>query len=350
MTESIFFTVGAMGTAYWLDYLRVGRILSLAVTCLCVGLMVAIRPAGLAFVPMIAISLRLKWHQRNTSWSVIAAVVIVSLSFGPALEQGMYRAVHGSQRASIFPATMMGKAAMLVQQNTVFTGTHAAQLKELGTVLYATYQPVYQFLSSLPSIQALPIETAAYEVMAQRLILNDEILKMSSKTGVPGDIFRIELGLQAIRDNVPGYIRLSLIYYFGQWSMMALRFPPTSKTVNAYVASYPKVPLADKVDALYLRPPASRIAILIYPLILIVGGLTLVASLLFTIFIVWPSLGDTGYKHDLLLASFFAATVQIYTLLISFMNVPTPRYLIAVYPQIFLVSIFLFLAVVRLRE
>jgi hypothetical protein len=48
-----------------------------------------------------------------------------------------------------------------------------------------------------------------------------------------------------------------------------------------------------------------------------------------------------------MIAAIFAATAHVYTLLISFMNVSTPRYLIAVYPQILLVGLFLLLAAMR---
>jgi hypothetical protein len=97
---------------------------------------------------------------------------------------------------------------------------------------------------------------------------------------VPGDVLRTELGIQAIRDNILGYARLSLIHYVGQWSIMALKFPPTARSINAYVAGYSQVPLADKIDDLYLHPPASRIAIVVYPALLFAGVLTLAVSLL----------------------------------------------------------------------
>ena len=46
MTESIFISVSTIGVAFWLDYFRTGRIQFLAAISLCVGLLIAIRPAG----------------------------------------------------------------------------------------------------------------------------------------------------------------------------------------------------------------------------------------------------------------------------------------------------------------
>ena len=163
---------------------------------------------------------------------------------------------------------------------------------------------------------------------------------------MPGDVLRTELGMQAIRDNIPGYIRLSLIHYIGQWSIMALKFPPTARSINDYVTGYPRVPLADKLDDLYLHPQASHIAVVVYPALLFAGVLTLAVGLLLPIFVVRRFVGDGPLRY-VMIAAFFAATAHVYTLLISFMNVSTPRYLIAVYPQILLVGLFLLLAAMR---
>ena len=329
MTESIFISVSTIGVAFWLDYLRTGRIQFLAAISLCVGLLIAIRPAGIAFLPMIPISIWLQWHRRDVPRTAVAAVVIVSLALGPVIEQVIYRAVHGDQQASLIPGTLLGKAAMVVRQDATFTGSHASNLRELGSALYTIYRPVREYLSRVPSLPALPIMTSAYEVMAQYQILNEEIALMSARAGVPGDVLRNELGIQAIRDNIPGYIRLSLIHYIGQWSIMALKFPPTARSINDYVTGYPRVPLADKLDDLYLHPQASHIAVVVYPALLFAGVLTLAVGLLLPIFVVRRFVGDGPLRY-VMIAAFFAATAHVYTLLISFMNVSTPRYLIAV--------------------
>src|SRR4029079_12055797 len=54
MTESTFATVTTLATAFWIDYLRTGKVRFLAFAGLLVGIAVGIRPAGIALVPMVA--------------------------------------------------------------------------------------------------------------------------------------------------------------------------------------------------------------------------------------------------------------------------------------------------------
>ena len=151
-----------------------------------------------------------------------------------------------------------------------------------------------------------------------------------------------ELGKQSILANFPSYLRLSMVHYIGQWSIMSLKLPPTAEAINGYVASYPKVPLDGVLGDVILRPTASARAYFVYPAFLGAGIVTLVAGLALVAFIVCPGLGDeTRAAQYLMLAAFFAATCHSYTLLISFINLSTPRYLMAVYPQLILAAVFL---------
>jgi len=183
--------------------------------------------------------------------------------------------------------------------------------------------------------------TASYEGAAQFSVIGRELQLVASRSGVSGDVLAYELGKQSILANWPSYLRLSLVHYLGQWSIMVLKVPPIAAAVNSYVASYPKVPLDGVLGDVILRPTASVRAYLVYPAFFAAGIITIVAGLALVVFMVRPELGDEARGQYLMLAAFFAATCQSYTLLTSFINVPTPRYLMAVYPQLVLVAVFL---------
>src|SRR5262245_1172132 len=183
--------------------------------------------------------------------------------------------------------------------------------------------------------------TAGFEATAQFSVIGRDLELISSQSGVSGDVLAYELGKQSILANIPSYLRLSMLHYLGQWSIMALKLPPTAEAINRYVASYPNVPLDGVLGDVILRPTASVRAYFVYPAFVGAGIVTFVAGLALVAFMVRPGLGDEARGQYLMLAAFFAATCQSYTLLISFINLSTPRYLMAVYPQLVLVAVFL---------
>jgi hypothetical protein len=341
LSESIFFTVMAPTVAFWIDYLRTGRAVFLVMTGLGLGFLIGIRPVAIVLVPMLIVSVWLKWHKRDVAGPLLVATLVLPLTVGPIAEQLLYRAEHGDRRASVVPWSMLGKAAMLVRVGTVFTGPHHEALNKLGKQLTATYLPVHEFLAGLPSLAAYPVVTAGYEATAQFSVFGRDLEVVSAQSGVPGDVLAYELGKQSILADFPSYLRLSMVHYIGQWSIMAIKVPPIAEAVNTYVASYPKVPLDGVLGDVILRPTASARAYVVYPAFLAAGVVTIVAGLALVVFMVRPELGDEARGQYLMLAAFFAATCQSYTLLISFINVATPRYLMAVYPQLVLVAVFL---------
>jgi len=344
MSESIFFSVMMVTVAFWIDYLRTGRAAFLALTGLGVGFLIEIRPAGVFLAPMLPVSVWLKWHRRDVAWPLLLAALAVPIAIGPIVEQRLYHSQHGEQRESVAGPAALGKAAMLVRDDTEFSGPHREPLGILGRQLAATYRPVHEFLAGLPSRAAYPIMVAGYEGAAQFSIVNHDVVTISLQFGVLDEILIHELAKQSILANVSGYLRLSLLHYLGQWSIMPLKLPPTAAAVNNYVASYPGVPLDGLLADVFLRPTPSPRAYVVYPAFLAAGAVTLVLGLALIAFVLRPSLGDSGPGRYLMLAAFFAASCHVYTLLVSFINVSTPRFLMAVYPQLLMAALFLTLA------
>jgi hypothetical protein len=115
--------------------------------------------------------------------------------------------------------------------------------------------------------------------------------------------------------------------------------------VNDYVAAYPKVPFDGVLGDVFLRPTASYRSIVEYPAFMIAG----VLALALIAFLIRPALGDAAQSQYLMLAAFFATVCQSNLLLISLINVSTPRFLMAVYPRLVVALIFMLLALRRHR-
>jgi hypothetical protein len=344
LTESLAFATTAVLLAFFIDYLRTGRVMFLALAGLFIGIGIGIRPAGLFLVPMLFVAAYLNWRQRDVGKSLFLAALLVPVTVGPVAELLMHRAVH-DQRQSIMPYVMMGNAAMLARPDTVYTGPHAEALNHFGKSLAETYAPVHTFLDGVPSLIATPLLTAGYEAVAQFQVLSHEIDEWSRTARVSPHDIRNELGKQAILGNLPGYVRLTLIHYIGQWSITALTVPSVAQVVNDYVRTYPKAPLDDKIGAIVLHPPAALRSVVVYPAFILAGAATFLLSFALLYFLARPVRGAPGRGLHLMLACFFAAMAHVDMLLISLINVSTPRFLMAVYPAILLSGLFLLLAV-----
>ena len=346
MAESLFFSALTIAAAFLIDYLRSGQIGSLAFAGLFIGIGIGIRPAGLFFLPIIPVAAWLKWSQRNVSAWAVAAVAVISLAVGPLLERIAYRAEHGDRHGSIVSLLLCGKAAMLIRPDTVFSGPHTEALKSLGAALFKTYGPVQDYLSHVPSLAAWPPMTANYEATAQSCqAVTNELVEWSKRTGVSAAALNDELSKQTILNNLPGYLRLTLVHYIGDWSMAGLTFPPAARAVNKYSDAYLQIPLEDKIDKTTAHPPETLRSYVVYPAFITAGMITFGLSLLLIGFIARPDLGGRQCFQYLMMACFFAATAQLYSFAVGLTNISSTRFMMAVYPHIVLSAVFLLLAV-----
>ena len=341
MTESIGFTAIAVATAFLLDYFRTGRVLFLALCGLFVGLTVGIRPAGVTILPTLALAAWLMWHRRDVSGVLLLVALVGPPLAGWGSERLSYYIEHGNRNEAITPYILTGKAAMLVTKDTRYTGPHAAALSRLGAKLYDAYVPAHAFLSGVPSWVAWPVLTAFYEGAAQFQVISYDLVLVAKEEGTTPEQLRTELGKQAILANIPGYIRLTLTHYLGQWSITALTFPPAARAVKAYSDSVQKIPLYAEITDVPFHPEPSWKSIVAYPGFAIAGIVTFVLSFLLLRYLFNPRLADTPAQHDLMLAAFFAAMCHSSMLLTSMVNVSTPRFLMMVYPHILLAGLFL---------
>lgn len=344
LTESLFVTVMVMTLGCLIDYLRSGQTVFLALSGLGVGIMIGIRPAGVAFLPILIIAALLKRHHRDVSIPMLVAALIAPAATGIVAERIVYRLEHGERNRSILQNLLIGRAAMLAQNDVLYSGPHADTLAALGNELYRLYAPVNVFLAGVP-LCARPPFTATYEGGAQFQALNEEVSEASKRLGVNTEYLISELAIQTIAGNLSGYLRLVSIHYVGQWSVGSLTFPPTARAVNDYVAGYGPVPMQERLSEIILHPPSYPSSYVIYPAFLIAGVITLMLSFALIPFLLWPALGDDPRRYFFLLAALFSVMCQGYTIFLSLIDVSTARFLMAVYPQLCLVAIFVIWAI-----
>lgn len=346
LTESLYFSLSAIAVGLWLDYFRAARLNLLLALGLVLGIMIGVRPAGLGILPMLIIAVWLKRPENIPKWILLLAVVL-PLSIGVGAERLIYKAVHGSVRDSTAQNLAMGLSAMLIKPDMVFSGPHAAQLSALGAQLYKKYQPVHRYLEAAPSLPVRTQLSAAYEIEAQFYAFGDEIKEFAQTAGVSPAELEIELGKQIVLQNLGGYLELTLVNQFGQWSVAAKNFPPTARLLAAYADTNPAISFNGNIPYAYLHPRPTLVGLIVYPAFLLAGAVTLLLTVVFLIFLWRPRLMDSPEGFYLGIAAFFSAMCQGYTLFISLINEWTPRFLMAVIPQIEIVAMCLVLIILN---
>ena len=347
LTESIFFSLGVVATGLWIDYFRTGRVVLLAFAGLVLGLMIGVRPVGMALVPMQLLAVLIRRSPNLSKW-LLVLVALVPVGIGAGGERLLYRLVHKAPSQSTAPLLFMGKAAMLIQPGMTFTGPHAQALTTVGAQLVTTFGPLQKMLADSPSFGVRALLSAPYEGQAQALsFLWDELAAAAQQGNTTADELRFELGKQVILQNLMGYIRQTLLTQVGQWMVDAQRFPPNARMIAAYAYANPAVALGGRITPEMLYPKPSSVALIVYPAFLIAGTVTLVLAFGVFVFIARPALMESTTGFYLGIAVFLSAMCHGYTLFISLANVWTPRFLMAVFPQIEIVALCLLLIILH---
>jgi hypothetical protein len=308
--------------------------------------MIGIRPAGIGIVPMHLFAVWLRRPQNMSKW-LLLLVTIAPVVIGAGSERLLYRAVHGDKSQSTTPNLLIGMAAMLVQPNMTFTGPHAQTLTQLSARLYAEYGPTHQYVKDAPTLPVRAQLSAAYEALSQFRALAPELVEAAKRENTTSDELRSELGKQITLQNIPGYLRLMLLNYFGQWSIAAQNFPPTARALAAYADANPAISFNGGLSYEFLHPKPTTVGLLVYPSFLLAGAVTFVLSFVFLLFLARPALLNTAEGFYLGIAGFMSIMCHGYTLFISLINEWTPRFLMAVVPQIEIVALCLLLIILH---
>jgi hypothetical protein len=344
LTESLFFSLGLVSLALWIDYFRSGRLQFLAGAGFVLGLMIGFRLAALGLLPLHLLTIRLRRPQSSAAWLTIATVVLPPL-IGAGGERALYFAVHRTQAISQAANLLFAKAAMLIGPDTRFSGPHAPAFAALGQELHADYAPLQRVVAEAPNVAVRAQLSAIYEGLAQYSVLNPSIERTARETGLPVEVVRTQFARQVILQNPGGYMRLTLLNELGQWSVAAQNFPPVARALNAYADAHPQdVSAGGRVPATLLHPNASLTGLVVYPAFLAAGAVTLVLAFGVLTFLARPSLAAAPAGFYMLISCFLAAMCHSYTLFISLVNEWTPRFLMVVFPHLEIIGLCVLLA------
>jgi hypothetical protein len=347
LSESLFFSLGAITLGLWIDYLRTGKVAAIAIAGFLLGLMIGIRLAGLGLIPLHFFAVYLRWSKRDVSALVTIAALVGSLIAGIGVEYLVYRVAHpGQMRQSRAQYVLLGKGAMLIRSDTVYTGPHAVALNTIGAKVYSIYGPIQRLLAEAPLLPVRVLLSSQFEGMAKDYFLVDDIDRAAAKEGVSAADLRIDFGKQTIEQNITGWLKLGLVNDLGLWSVAVRRFPPTAGATAQFIESHPQ--LKDMGDLDLSQP--SIVGLIAFPVFIAAGAISLLFGLGFLVFLFRPSLSNTTDGFYLLLATFFGAMCHCYTLFVGLVTGWYPMYLMPIYPQLALIFVCLIALTLRHRR
>jgi hypothetical protein len=238
---------------------------------------------------------------------------------------------------------------MVITPETTFSGPHANAYRELGSKLLAEYEPLQRAVSGAPTIAVAAQLSAIYQGMAAYELLASDIERAARQENISSAQLRMGFATSVLRQNPIRYLKVTLLNYFGQWSVAAQKVPWVAHELAAYSDSNPAVGDYGKVPVALLRPRPSWVGAVVYPMFLFCGAMTFVLGFGLLLFVFRPSLSQSQAGFYMLLACFLSASCHAYTLFISLVNEWTPRFLMAVFPNIVVAGVFIVLALLCLN-
>lgn len=324
LSESLFLSVSALFLAAAVGYLRLGSLASLAAASTFVGILIAIRPVGLAFIPAFVVLAFCVARPERQSLLKIFLAGLLPLVAVAGLEWGYYRAHHSAPRQSLAPIHILAKAGLADAPGaSSAVATAPAAVRPLMEALESTLAPVRALIAGAPSEAARCQLLANYEVFVQYQFA-PELRQLA--TAVQGDRALASIGAERLKYGIVGYLRGGLDHLFCMWTLGALT-EQERMSLQVYLQAHRPLPFEDQVIPAMSNirlPPAAllvRWTMLGIAALLAAAALTLVAVL-----------SHRGKPSaTLAIAGLCGMTVHATLLLTALTGVGIPRYVLALW-------------------
>ena len=278
------------------------------------GIIVAFKPVGIIFIIIFLIFSLLF----TKSYKKLMQIIFL-ISLPIILENYMFYSKY-TERKTIFSYSVMGKLFFLSGKNTFNIENYPKEYHELLTITKNKFYPIHDYIRTIDNLLLRFELLSDYEVVAQYQVINSSILRDISldKEQIINDTNY--LFLQIIKNNFLDYVKLSFSHYIGNWSIgnKSIFLDTTENDIpNIKELINSSGPMNIPNNELLLL---AQIFFLVLFLIL-----TLYSLLVFILKI----LRFKEVKYDDVL---LVTLIQVYLLAVSFTNISTPRYLMAIYP------------------
>jgi len=302
------------------------------------GLAVALRPVGYAFLPLLVLIALIRWRELRPTRAASLAALVLPVVAVVLLETAVYAGHHGLPRKSLAGVHAIGKAGVVrTSQENPYPADHAyhrlwAKLEEAA----AAAHPV---IDGAPTFGARKHLGLHYEAFMQYIYARDEIEQAAHESGFSDFDVMKQVGLERLFAAPLSYLRLSLDNLRGLWLIYGASHPTTAEHLNAYVEANSPLPLFADYDI--TGPPMEpvqprRIALFVQPAVLALCAVTLIA-----IFAAAVQILRGRAKPALIVAGLCGLMVNGNFLLVALTGIGIVRYTLAMWPGMMACAAFL---------
>ena len=278
LTESVFISLTLVVLAQFAVLARDTSILRWVVLSGATGLAVAIRPAGLSLVPLIALALVFHWASLRQRVLPVLAAAILPFALVLGAEHLIYHERHGPVRDSPAGSHFFAKAGLLEVDGAVSTppalaGSEAS--RRLLSMLDADLRELRRFLAGSPSFAVRQVLLPKYEVFLQYRFAYDERQLAEQETGLEESELLMELAMARLSEAPLAYLGLTWDHYRGLWSTRPASHPDSVPLYRAYIEAKRPIPFESEVRELLESPRPLALARLERPALQVIAVLSL---------------------------------------------------------------------------
>lgn len=302
------------------------------------GLAIALRPLGYAFLPLLPLLLLVRWRALRSGRGVFLAALVLPAVAVVLLETAVYAQHHGLPRASLAGIHAIGKAGMVrTGRENPYPEGHAYH--GLWAKLEAGAEAARAAIDGAPTFGARRYLAQHYEAFMQYVYARDEILEAARASSLSDAEVMTQVGLDRLSAAPRAYLHLVADSLGGLWLLYGASHPATAGRLNAYVEANGPLPLfaAYGVAGPSMETvPSRRIALFVQPAVLALGVVSLLASLAAAVRILRGRAGPA-----LIVAGLCGLMVNGNFLLVALTGIGIARYTLAMWPGMMACAAFL---------
>jgi hypothetical protein len=264
LTESLFITLTMVIVGLLALYLHAPGSGLVAMTGVAMGLAIATRPTGYAFLPLLPVAALLVPDQKRWRRAIAVAIGLAAAATVIGLEMATYHERHGPERRTLLARHLFAKAG-LVEAGVPNPYPQGDPRRAVWQALDEGARGARSLIREAPSFGASAHIGAAYELELQYRFATAKIQTAASALAVHPDDIRREVAFAILSSAPRDYLGLTWHHYVRSWTLFAANHPRETPALADYLASRRPLPLDEAGGSLDEDLQPSPLALFVQP-------------------------------------------------------------------------------------